>query len=370
MLLENKAFDYFFYENYDAEMAVDNAENPRLVLGENTDAVLSYMGEDKVSAENLEKCFENHYLNQLINVGVLKKEQECYWYDSPIFLSRDAELIRAGIQREIPRVIEKISLIYPQLCGLCEKIDNGCTVEENMYHILCGMILDGYMFEELSKRNAIAISRKHESNLDYLVVIYEKCRELEMFSDQLLCSYNRLVNSRGSLQSFGDAAGDRFDFYRFMRWMDLKKVPNEYKNIEELLQKYDKNVIIDEVISFIKTGVCKQEIVFLLETFHYTYKGKICVPVFEKRHHCIIEEIASVVIENIAAEIEELLNNISSTLKITAVRHGVCAKEIANELYHIVFGEINEQLVKRGLVKEPDFIQREGRYLKCIELYE
>jgi len=35
-----------------------------------------------------------------------------------------------------------------------------------------------------------------------------------------------------------------------------------------------------------------------------------------------------------------------------------------------VFGMINEEMVRRGFVTTPPNVDEEGRYLKCIELYE
>ena len=39
------------------------------------------------------------------------------------------------------------------------------------------------------------------------------------------------------------------------------------------------------------------------------------------------------------------------------------------EHYYIVFGSINEELVSRGMVAQPQYIPGEGRYFKCIEVY-
>lgn len=44
-------------------------------------------------------------------------------------------------------------------------------------------------------------------------------------------------------------------------------------------------------------------------------------------------------------------------------------EEVANEVYHMIFGMLNEELVSRGFVQMPDFHVGEGRYLKSIELY-
>ena len=61
------------------------------------------------------------------------------------------------------------------------------------------------------------------------------------------------------------------------------------------------------------------------------------------------------------------LREAGETLSLTAVRHGVPPAEIANELYHILFGGINEAAVSRGLAAVPPRKPGEGRYLQCIQ---
>lgn len=41
--------------------------------------------------------------------------------------------------------------------------------------------------------------------------------------------------------------------------------------------------------------------------------------------------------------------------------------EVANEIYHSIFGEVNEALVRSGLVAEPEAISGEGRYFRSFE---
>ena len=65
----------------------------------------------------------------------------------------------------------------------------------------------------------------------------------------------------------------------------------------------------------------------------------------------------------------DTLLGLADVLEITAARHGVDHLEIANELYHIVFGAINEELAARGIVAVSQLIPGEGRRYKCIELY-
>ena len=66
-------------------------------------------------------------------------------------------------------------------------------------------------------------------------------------------------------------------------------------------------------------------------------------------------------------EAARTLREVQGRLEITAARHGVPAGETANELYHILFGGINEELVRRGLTAAPPDRPGEGRYLQCIK---
>lgn len=67
-------------------------------------------------------------------------------------------------------------------------------------------------------------------------------------------------------------------------------------------------------------------------------------------------------------EMKETLSSAESLSGLRCIGHGVPVKEIANELYHVVFGQINEQLAAEGFVENPPYREGEGRYLQSIEL--
>ena len=106
-----------------------------------------------------------------------------------------------------------------QIYSIVESIDNGYSAERNLYHILCGDIFDGLMFDYLEEKDLVTRSCVHGSGLDYLVIIYEDTKSLNEYSDMLLCSYNRLtINGKGFV-SFSDSNGSRKDLYRYRRQM-------------------------------------------------------------------------------------------------------------------------------------------------------
>ena len=360
-------FEYFLFENFDADEEATNPYNPRKILERDTDTILSSM----IDGTDVTPDDDSDLLGKMITVGVVRWENGKLKYDCPIFLREDATTIHTRIAYTATELVDILEKSLPQIQDCCCNIDNGFPVERNLYHILCGMVFDGRFFDYLSDRGSVATSRLHPSGLDYLTVIYEKCPELQNLSNGILCSYNRFVNAKCSLQSFGDAQGNRFDFYRFFRLMEQGKLPGKYKDAAALLDdSLTKDSILDEVDSLLRTGRCAPGIMNLLELFEYSRDGVICVPVFKSEHESIISEIECIVEHTMGESMSEALSELAGSIEITAIHHGVNRQEIANELYHLLFGYINEELVKREFVASPAHIPGEGRYFKCIEMYD
>ena len=371
-----KEFEYFLFENFDADSEANNPRNPRNFLGKETDGLLSEIGNEPASTCSYHACCEKYgagLVRKLISGGILREDGSKLFFDCPVFLREDAEVLHREIASKASVLVDLLEGSLSDIRACCAGIHNGFSVERNLYHILCGMVFDGRFFDSLSSRGVLSSSRQHPSGLDYMTVIYEKCYELLDFSDGLLCSYNRLVNDECSLQSFGDAQGNRFDFYRFFRLMEQGKLPPQFKTAEKMLQECfggaDKNTLLSETTSFLRTGRCAPGAMALLELFGYVHDGAFCVPVYMPEHQNKIMRIGDIAEKCLGDAFADTLTELAGTIDITAVRHGVNRLEIANELYHILFGSLNEELVTRGIVAEPKYIPGEGRYFKCIEAY-
>lgn len=371
-----REFEYFLFENFDAGEELNNPYNPRNFLGNGTNAILTEVAQLPANTCSYNECCEKystHIVRKLIDGGVLRPSGIALAFDCPIFLREDATILHTEIASKASRLVDLLQNSMTAIWDCCARIENGFPVELNLYHILCGMVFDGDFFEHLSNKGALATSRQHPSGLDYLTVIYEKCQELQTLSDGLLCSYNRFANAKCSLQSFGDAQGNRFDFYRFFRLMEQGTLPDKFKDAEALLIDdfggANKELLLGEVLSLIQTGQCDPAVMALLELFGYVQNGTFCVPVYTPEHKKCIAEIEGIVEKCLGNAMSDTLIELAGSIDITAVKHGVNHMEIANELYHIVFGSINEELTKRGIVAAPQCIPGEGRYFKCIELY-
>lgn len=367
-------FEYFLFENFDPDREVNHPGNPRRILNSQADGILSRVSDFPPRACPsflLRKEFGTESIDRLIHAGALRETGDILLYDTPIFLEEDTPVLRAFSQSAAAPLAD---LLYAQKNALWDcaaQIRNGFDPPSNLYHILCGMIFDGRLFDHLCQRGAVAVSRPHTSGLDYLSVIYQDCQSLQAFSNGLLCSYNRLTDGRASLQSFGDANGDRFDFYRLFRLQEQGPLPERYAEAAPLLAALprgaEKQAILAETRALLMTGTCGSPCLELLELFGYVRAGKICVPVYSDQDLPVIRQLEDVVVETLLDPLAQALPAAPKELGLTAARHGVSPGEIANELYHILFGGINEALANLGLVAPPPYRPGEGCYWQCIE---
>ena len=370
-----KKFSYFLYENFDADLESENPDNPRRIINTQADAILSRVADFPPFSSSVTQLYDEfgtEAVTRLITSGVLREYDGHIAYDTPIFLAEDLPALKAFFSTAASPLSDRLWELRDTLWDIVNEINNGFDPQRNLYHILCGMIFDGFFFDWLSEAT-VAISRLHPSGLDYLSVIYEDCPELKQFSDGLLCSYNRLTDGEMALESFGDADGNRFDLYRCFRLREEEYLPERFKQAGELLNKLPKGkerqLLLTSTRSLLQGNGCQPECLAILELFGYAENGRICVPVFYQTDEPIIKRLSALIKENLYDEVVHTLQEAQSHLAITAIRHGVPFGEIANELYHILFGGINEELVKRGLTATPPYRQGEGRFLQCIECY-
>ncbi len=345
-------FDIFYFDNY-----IDPAHplNPRKILTAAADPILTMVANGCCGSEA--SGGDEKFIQSLVDVGVLRREKDELRFDTPIFLKEDAPALCGLFCKEAQDFAALLATRRADLYALMEPIDNGFDVQTNLYHILCGMVMDGLFFDALSATGAVATSRIHPSGMDYLTIIYEKCPELEQLSCGLLCSWNRLTNGECALQSFGDSDGQRRDFFRAYRMAE------QTGNALPLSSRE----LLAETSKLIQTGACSLTVMRMLEEYGYAFNGKICVPVYRKECEAIVRQAGELVAQILLEPVAQALRHCS--LDITAARHGVDRGELANELYHILFGRINEALIQTGLAAVPPYAPGQGRYLKSIQLF-
>ena len=377
-----RAFDYFFYGDYLAE-SLPACDNPRAVLfGDGCDLdvknrILSDIIECRpgsYSYDTLCQRISEPAARALLRIGLLRQEGGLY-LDTPVIIKEDAPYLQHCFSKAVLQMADDLEQNKKEYVALAKQIDNGYSPEVNLYHLLCGAILDGSFFDCLSRQQVVATSRLHPSGLDYLLIVYERTLELERLSKRLLCSYNRCTDGRRALQSFGDLEGERFDVFRFICQKEQRAVSSVFKEIdavwellsgESLAQKRES--LLQGLWQLVETGSCETACYRLLSLFGYVKDNTLAVPLYQEKDKAVIEELERLTEDCLYEKMCMVLSNKSILSGLFCQKHGISRKELANELYHIVFGQLNEELVRRGFVAKPDYREGEGRYLKSVEL--
>ncbi len=361
-------FDYFYYDGTHPEGAADD---PRLVLGAASDAVLAAvcgMPAGECSADALRRQFGADLVDTLKRIGLLREVQGRILLDSTVILPQDMPQLESCFSQDVQAMADALTNRWEDFLQAVSPI-GGSDGRTHLYHLLCGAMLDGAMFDLLCERGLVTTSRVHPSGRDYLIIAYARDEGLTAFSNRLLCSYNRLSDGRRALQSFGDADGDRCDAYRFMRLYEAGCVPQAMAHIVPLWERLPHNriqALLDAVEMLHAAGACPSDELAVLTALGYAREGCICVPVYTRAHQPILHRLAEMAADALLPPLERALRQ---PLPLQCAAHGVPQGEIANEMYHILFGQLNGALAQRGLVATPPRLLGEGRYLRSVQLF-
>ena len=373
----------FYFDN---EMGKFDEFNPRFVMEQkyvkNIIKILADNEPYSISAKKIadylrisEKDILNA-INLLKNVSAIKEDDFGLALNFPFFTTTDCKLIKKIVIKSLDESknfwFTTIQLFCQKLRCLYPNIDE----KTSLYHILCGKVFDGSIFNYLEKRNLLKQSYPKNNGRDFIIIGYENSNYCNKFNSELFCSFNHARSESNSLSSFGNAHGNRFDFFRYFKLREKNGLFGKFRNIDKYLKNYS-NLKITlgslEIIQQIRHSLplSKNEFYLTLKIFDYINDNdEIIVPVFDDYiEKC--SEFSEFVFEKIGDFISKSLSEIRDTVvnsKISCVKHGVNVDELCNELWHIYFGLLNKFLIDKKIVASPQHFFHQGKYLKCIYL--
>lgn len=365
-----RSFAYYLFEHFDAEAEADNPANPRRFLDARLDAAISAIVDVPtltLTQSELEDRFGAECVVALLRGGIIRIEKGRVALNTPVLVHEDAAALRQFLAQAVMPLADVLCAHADEMMALTRRLSWPAAAPVHLYHVLCGMILDGAFLDALGTRGVMATERRHPDGLDYLATIYENDAALDALSAGLLCSYNRAVSDTLALQSFGDSDGARLDAYRFFRLRELGRLTPCFAEAERLAQGMTQADLLAETERLLKAGKARKTALALLNCLGYARGGRVCVPVYRAADQAVVHALAQRVEDWLVEPVCEALTCAGRTLDVLAVRHGVAATELANELWHLLFGSLNEELVRRGLAAKPLHREGEGRYLQSIQ---
>ena len=374
-------FEIFYFDN---DMGKYDEFNPRFVMEQPCiKEIISILGYNKpftFSLKDLEiKLKINNdslkkSINLLKNISAIGIKNEKLVLTFPFFTSNDCKTIKKIVLKKLEKIEKlfenKIATFRKKIEELYPDINQSLS----LYHLLCGKVFDGSMFDFLEKQNILGKSFPQKNNRDYIIIGYDTDRYCKKFNSELFCSFNRACYGKKSLSSFGNAEGNRFDYFRYFKLREKQQLYGKFLKVDRDLKIYSSNEIIKKSLSVLDSlyfnKPFEKDIFYEnLKRFNYINKdNQIIVPVFyDHIEKCAefsefaIKEIGKTIIQNMQEVKKEVLKS-----GISCINHTVPIEQLCNELWHIYFGLLNKFLVDKKYVAHPNHFLGEGKYLKCV----
>ena len=370
-----------YYENYDNQKMQLDRHNPRYVLSlPSVDDILYFVATNEFKKNTKEEIIKELQCNEsiiddLIEIGVLSIEDKGLKMACPFFLEKDIILLQKSLDNISSTLANKLIADKSSVYAFTNNFSNGHPVKDNLYHIICGMIFGIFFFDQLEGDGLIRTQKTLNNNHEYMMVLYENTPLVRKLSHELLCSYNCYGNSIGAFESFGDKNGERLDFYSFIRQLGLEKVNPNYKTLLEVYntladKEHFKDNLVTAFINYYKGRSIDDKYKKILELTGYIKNNGINIEVFFAKDEIEIAkvygEIKSLLLEDIKKYLMEIQNSISFSMSA----HNVDKLAIAYELCYLIFGSINEKIVRASFVAMPPYFDGQGRYRKMFRLFQ
>jgi len=392
----NKRLNFYYF----GEIGEYNNYNPAYVCSKTHVSEILYLISDNepftidknfiIQKLNITVDEFNEAIESLKTIDAIEEREEKFRLKFPVFLEEDLlniEEYLGNIHKVVgDKIIGMEEIILEKITEL--SCYNSFSKERLLYHIICDEIFDGTAFDFFEKKQIFSSSKPQPDNRDYMIIAYEDNDYVERHSNKLLCSSNNYRNKTITFNSFGDLNGARKDMYRTFRLIQSKlqeATPYSGLNIaytqligsmnskivdrcEELILNISSKNLCYDKLSEEEKSIAK----FLQELNYIEIKEKdnslfIKVPLFKNEDINVIKDLSDIILYTIYGVVADFFNNFKNTAKnLTPMIHGVNINEVANEMWHQIFGYTNEYLVKCGFVQEPEYKDGQGRYLQAI----
>ena len=327
-------------------------------------------------------------LSAMTGLGMLSEKDGGYSICFSVILERDIPIIRdlaVSVAHRLARVLlDHEEDLRALAAGIGSSKQFGTA--RILYHTIGCDTLDGAALDDLADMGIMATSHPRPGGRDYILQGFEHSDEVSGLSGNLLCSCNRAGTQQMQFISFGDSNGERKDFFRFLRLKDQRGPAEACRQLklshnpimekpEELILRSCADVILRAAQPEASTDALSSEernaADFLQELDYITISStgaiRLRVPFFRTQDRDVINGITERAMELVKPLLAVELTGLSDKLAgLTSLLHGVDEREMANELWHQVFGRMNEELVNEGLLAKPEYIPGEGRYFRAL----
>lgn len=328
-------------------------------------------------------------LDDLLRIKMISEINGYYKLEFTCFLDSDIALIQRDLLGPAKSLASRIKTEVEVLKPLLSKLKNfeSHSIERWLYHIICDSIFDGSAFDYLERKNLFRTHKPQMDQRNYIAYGFQDSLEMDQLSRKLLCSSNNFSVDGFTFNSFGDSDGSRIDFFRINK-QTVSTSFNEFANprVREIYraftEKHNREIGL-KCAHLLKRMIKEQPLTTAdFDTTEGLYLNYLCalgyaeitdsqvkcvVPVFDSEDAELILRISDWIMDLIYPEVLSCLNTfIVQRPTLTPLVHSIEVSEILIELWHQLFGQINEALIHLQVVSNPVYADGEGRFFKSF----
>ena len=141
-------------------------------------------------------------INLLKNISAITEKSGNFCLNFPFFLDKDINTMKSIVlmlfKKNHATLINGVQSLTKQLIELYPSI----KIKLSLYHLLCGKIFDGLMFNYLEQQGLLKQSYIQNDNRDFMLIGYQNSNICNKFNANLYCSFNNAKYKDNSLTSF------------------------------------------------------------------------------------------------------------------------------------------------------------------------
>lgn len=328
-------------------------------------------------------------IHEMLKVNLISEHNGHYKMEFTCFVDSDIPKMIHCLKDCAVTIANKIKDMSVAFVPIVEKLNfyEHHDLKRWLYHIIGDSIFDDTAFDYFEQRGVFKTSKAQYGNRNYIAYGFQDSEQMEELSNKMLCSSNNYKVGNYIFNSFGDSDGNRLDFFRLNKQIN-QRISNGLPNPEiskiylSLMETHHKNVgiqcaqILEKIVNQRYVHLSEfnsEELLYIeyLEKLNYiTIAENIVsciVPVFIKDDMVLIHTISEKLLGLIYPDVINGFDHIfDMDLSLCPLNHEMSREEISIELWHQLFGLINEELIRIGLISNPKSINGEGRYLRCF----
>ena len=206
------------FDEYNPYRIFESQEAQQLLLIIAKSKLLTINSPELVLKTGMTEKRVSEAVESLVRAESIIDDNGYYKLAFPLFVEEDIVHIKrfaSEVSQKIGDILISHKDVYEEIASKYD-VSSEFGLDRILYHTIGDKVFDGSALDYFADKGLFSISKAQPQGRDYLVIGYEACTAIDIFSNNQLCSSNNYRVGKFTFNSFGDSMGYRKDFYRYL----------------------------------------------------------------------------------------------------------------------------------------------------------